>query len=247
MKKPRTLILHTAGTNCDQESALGIQKVGGDPEIVAVNFLIHGERNILDFDFLFIPGGFSYGDDIAAGRLLAADLKRIPGLRQFIASGRPILGVCNGFQALVKAGFLPFDRLKQVASFTTNDCGSFVAKWVTLRTNHKSPCIFTKNLSESIDLPIAHGEGKFVTGTEDILARIIDTECVALTYLHNPNGSQADIAGLCNVSGNCFGLMPHPERYLTPYHHPTWTRRLPENNELGLCLLENGVRYACAV
>lgn len=247
MKRPKVLILHVPGTNCDRESELAVKMVGGRPETVAVRDLLARKRKLDAFDFLFLPGGFSYGDDIAAGRLLALEFSRLPGLKAFVRSGRPVLGVCNGFQVLVKSGLLPGDASGQSASFTANDSGKFEARWVRLRVDPASPCVFTRGLPETIELPVAHGEGKFVAGSAKVLDALDARAGAPLRYLDNPNGSLRDIAGVCNPAGNVFGLMPHPERYLTPYHHPSWSRRLPGGRELGLRMIENGVRSAvCA-
>jgi len=251
MKKPRVLVLRAAGINCDREMATAFSWCGARPERVHVNRLLDRTVSLVDFDALALPGGFSYGDVIAAGRILANQVKKVPGLAAFIADGRPVLGVCNGFQALVKAGILPGEALStpallpkseggsrwvQTASLTDNDSGRFECRWVRLRTSPVS--FFTKGLPETVELPIAHGEGKFVA-PEPVLDALEPR--VALRYAENPNGSQRDIAGLVSAGGNVFGLMPHPERFLTALHHPS--RREVAARELGLQIIRNIVDH----
>ncbi len=230
----RVLVLRAAGVNCDAELELAFRWCGAKVERVHVNALLSGARRLLDFDVLGLPGGFSYGDDIAAGKVLANEVRKLPGLAEFVRSGRPVFGVCNGFQVLVKAGLLPGDgEGRQTASLAANDSGRFECRWVKLRVRDGS--FFTRGLPEEIELPIAHGEGKFVAPEG-----VLDKVRVALSYAENPNGSMRDIAGIVNAAGNVFGLMPHPERFLTPLHHPS--RREVEARELGLAIVENIVR-----
>ncbi|XRK15610.1 phosphoribosylformylglycinamidine synthase [Elusimicrobium posterum] len=164
---------------------------------------------------------------------------------KFIDSGRPTIGICNGFQVLTKLGFLPVNKEhKQVSSLTFNDSGVFIAKWVKLKINKNSPCIFTKNMGDVIELPIAHGEGKIIIDDKKVLADLGTQNTIAMTYVDNPNGSVLDIAGLCNPKGNCFGLMPHPERNVMPFHHPAWTREERKNAKAaGLQIFKNAVDY----
>lgn len=242
MSRPRALIVRAPGTNCDAETALAFKTAGARVSTAAIGELLAGSTTVLGFDVFVIPGGFSYGDDIASGRILANELKRVAGLTEFIAEGRLVLGVCNGFQALVKAGFLPDGagpEPRQTASLTFNDSGRFVCRWVRLRVSPVSP--FLKGLPETIELPVAHGEGKFAAPNE-VLDRIEGQ--VALRYIDNPNGSLRDIAGLANAKGNVLGLMPHPERFLSPWHHPEGRRKALEARELGLAMIENAVRHA---
>ena len=241
MKTPRVLVLRAAGINCDREMATAFSWCGAKPERVHINRLLTGGVRLLDFDVLALPGGFSYGDVIAAGRILGDQIKRVPGLDDFIADGRPVIGVCNGFQVLVKAGLLPGNGRdhRQTATLTDNDSGRFLCDWVRLKTSPVS--FFTKGLPETVELPIAHGEGKFVA--PEALLNALEPR-VALRYEANPNGSMRDIAGLVNAGGNVFGLMPHPERFLTPLHHPS--RRDAAANELGLQIIRNIVDHVRA-
>lgn len=238
MRKPRVLVLRAAGINCDREMAAAFQWCGARPERVHINALLAGKSRLLNFDVLVLPGGFSYGDVIAAGRILANQVKKLPGLAEFIAEGRPVLGVCNGFQVLVKSGILPGNGTDwvQTATLTDNDSGRFECRWVRVKTAPVS--FFTRGLPETVELPIAHGEGKFVA-PEPVLDALEPR--VALRYGDNPNGSLRDIAGIVNAGGNVLGLMPHPERFLTPWHHPG--RRQAEARELGLQMIRNIVEH----
>jgi phosphoribosylformylglycinamidine synthase len=220
--KPRVIVLRGTATNCDTETANSFKYVGAEPELVHINQLLSGAKKVLDFDIMAFPGGFSYGDDISAGKIYAVKMAKLAkDFKKFIKGGRPVIGICNGFQILVKTGFLPENSANaQVSTLYTNDCGHFIAKWVTLNVNRKSPCIFTKGLPDRIRLPIAHGEGKFIIEDKKELAAITARNLHALTYAENPNGSMLDIAGITNSGGTCFGLMPHPERNFFAWQDP---------------------------
>lgn len=247
---PRTLILRTAGTNCDVELAHAFGLAGADTESVHLNVLIDEPDALERFDILGIPGGFSYGDDIAAGRILANRLRHrlLDPLRRFVAAGKPIIGICNGFQVLVKLGMLPdFDPASdpppmQTATLTDNAVPRFVDRWVGLRADPASPCIWTRGLDE-LQLCVAHGEGRFVA-PDDVLDRMQANHQVALRYVDNPNGSMRDVAGVCDRSGLVFGLMPHPERFCHATNDPLWTRRPAE--PVGLNIFANAVAHAAA-
>ncbi len=263
--KPPVLILHASGTNRDGETARACDMAGAAAEIVHVNQLIAGERRLADYRMLVLPGGFSYGDDLGAGKLWAILLRHrlAEDLSFFIEAGRPVLGICNGFQVLVKAGLLPGTASAepegqvplQAATLTRNDSARFECRWVYLQPQAASPCIFTRGLSEPIYCPVAHGEGKFVARDERTLDQIQAQGLVALryagpaglpaTYPWNPNGSVADIAGICNPAGTVFGLMPHPEDHVLPEQHPRYQRG--DHDGLGLALFANGVRYAAQI
>ena len=177
MPRPKVLILRTAGTNCDQETAFAFSKVGAEVDLLHINRLFRSQKILEDYQILSIPGGFSYGDDIAAGKILANELRYrlIGGIKKFIASGKLIIGICNGFQVLVKSGLLPGNAdLTPEASLIINDSGKFEDRWIYLKspvTGHRSSvkCIWTKGLPEIIYLPVAHGEGKFVTKDKEVL------------------------------------------------------------------------------
>lgn len=264
--KPRILILHATGVNRDRDVAWACELAGGAPDIRHINQVIAGTYRLKDYQMLVLPGGFSYGDDLGAGKLWAVALRHrlAADLAAFVAAGRPVLGICNGFQALVKAGLLPGivkpasakDGLgQQQVTLMRNDSAQFECRWVYLRPQAESVSIFTRDLTEPIYCPVAHGEGKFVAQDAETLAeverlgltalRYVDVEGEAAGYPWNPNGSQANIAGICNPEGTVLGLMPHPEDHLIPEHHPHFHRG--RQGLSGLPLFENGVRYAAGL
>jgi phosphoribosylformylglycinamidine synthase len=258
--KPRVLILHAPGTNRDREAAWACEAAGGQPEIVRVEQVVSGERRLADHQMLLLPGGFSFGDDLGAGKLWALALTEGLGdqLHAFAEAGKPVLGICNGFQALVKTGLLPGDLRSdpvQRTTLTRNDSARFECRWVWLRAEPDSPCVFTEGLGDTlIHCPIAHGEGKLVARDDEVRASIGEGRLAALRYVtpdggpavypFNPNGSEGDIAGLTNPRGNVLGLMPHPEDHIVPRQHPRFHRGA--RGELGLVLFEAGMRYAAS-
>ncbi len=246
--KPHVLVLQGPGSNCDRETAEAWRLAGAEPELVHVNQLLRQERRLDDYQILTIPGGFTYGDALGAGKLLAVDLVyrlREP-LWRFVESGKPVLGVCNGFQVLVKASLLP------PATLTANNSGRFECRWVHLRVDG-SRSLWTADLPEMITLPVAHGEGKFVPAATGDLpgwrenGQIAFAYCTpdgrpAMDYPANPNSSLGAVAGICNEAGNVLGLMPHPERFVLPYQHPAWTRSFDDGEGVGLRLFRNAVK-----
>ncbi len=240
--KPRTLILRTAGTNCDGETAHAFELAGAITQPVHVNQLLRDPGLLDSFQILAVPGGFSYGDDIAAGRILANQIAHHlgPALRRFVDAGKPVIGICNGFQVLVKTNLLPGElggSTGQTCTLAHNECGRFVDRWIRLSAR-PGRCIWTRDLNPClIELPVAHGEGKFVPGSESVRQALWERGQVALVYAkadgapagglfpYNPNGSVDDIAGVCDPTGLVFGLMPHPERYVDPTQHPAWTQQ----------------------
>jgi phosphoribosylformylglycinamidine synthase len=253
----RALILHANGTNRDHEAARALALAGAVPEIVPLNELRAGARHWLNYQLLVVPGGFSYADALGAGKLLALDLQAFfaDEVAAFVQSGRPVIGICNGFQALVKAGLLPgrVTGERSAATLTFNARGRFECRWVSLLPQ-ASRCVWTRGLPEAIYCPVAHGEGNFLTAEPSAIDRLRENGQIALVYAgpdggpaagaypYNPNGSAADIAGICNPAGNVLGLMPHPEDHLFDYQHPRWSRG--ERTGLGLPLFVNGVRCA---
>jgi phosphoribosylformylglycinamidine synthase len=243
------LILHAPGTNRDGDVAAAIRLCGGDPQIRPLTRLRMEKTRWLDFGMLVLPGGFSYGDALGAGKLWALDLatwfsEQIQG---FIDSGRPVVGICNGFQALVKAGLLPGDGRQ--ATLTFNASNRFECRWVRLAANPANPSPWLAG-EPVVTCPVAHGEGRFLMEETTSLPEnqialrycLTDGSLAAGCYPANPNGSPGDIAGVTNPAGNVLGLMPHPEDHILPYQHPSWTRGDAEEN--GLVLFQNGMKMA---
>lgn len=250
----KTIILRAPGTNCDKETAFAFEKAGAQTSIIHVNELIKKRDIIEKFKILVIPGGFSYGDDIAAGRIFANELKQRlkEKLVSFINSGRIAIGICNGFQVLVELGILPDKNLQRKVALITNDSGKFEDRWVYLKVKNSS--VFTKGIEGKIlYLPVAHAEGKFFT-KQNVLKKIKENKQIIFEYVnkkgnpadypYNPNGALLNIAGIINETGNVLGMMPHPERYITKYQHPRWTReKLPDIGD-GLIIIRNAVNFA---
>jgi len=254
--KPKVSILYGYGINCDNETQYGFELAGAEAEKVHVNQLISGERKLRDYQILAIPGGFSFGDDIGAGKVLATKIKYnlAAEFSEFIKKGKLIIGICNGFQVLVKLGILPgfngnYDR--QEVTLTFNDSSRFEDRWVCLKINQKSKCIWTRGI-ERLYLPVRHGEGKFVSREEKIRERLISQNRIVAQYMDdkgnlagypwNPNGSELNIAGICDETGRIFGLMPHPEAFLFPQNHPRWTREKIQEGE-GLKIFKNAINF----
>jgi phosphoribosylformylglycinamidine synthase I len=251
--KPKALVLQAHGSNRDFDVIEALTLAGADATGIPLNELRSKKMLLSDFQLLVIPGGFSYADALGAGKLLALDLTSyfVDEISAFVDSGKPVLGICNGFQALVKSGILPGDY--DGATLTFNAQGHFECRWITLKPISER-CIWTKGLDEPIECPIAHGEGNFQISEYFPLSMFDSQDQIALTYVchdgspangeypANPNGSILDIAGICNPQGNVLGLMPHPENHIYHHQHPQWTRRI--NHPSGLALFENGVKYA---
>ena len=258
--KPRVLVLSGCGINCERETAyaFGMPAVGGEPVCVHVNDLIAQPDQLDDFHIMVIPGGFAFGDDIAAGVVLATRLRfRLERpLSRFLADGKLLLGICNGFQVLVRLGVLPATagrKWEQEATLTTNDSAKFEDRWVHLRIDRACPSPFVQGI-DRLYLPVRHGEGKFLTRDDGILRSLRANHQIAARYCGpdgdppsypwNPNGSVDDVAAVCDPSGRVFGLMPHPEAYTHRTHHPRWTREaLPEEGQ-GVAIFRNAVAFA---
>ena len=254
---PKVLVLTGYGINCDIETQHAFKLAGARAERVHINDLINGKERLSDYHILSFPGGFSFGDDIASGKVLANMVKNNIGeqIQEFIDSGKLILGICNGFQAMVKMGLLPGfnkDYSTQEVTLTYNDSGRFEDRWVHLKANKISKCVFTKGI-ENIYLPVRHGEGKFVAKNPQVLEKLksgshivfqyVDTEGKSAGYPHNPNGSVNNIAAICDKTGRVFGMMPHPEAFQHRTNHPRWTREeLPEEGA-GIAIFRNAVEY----
>ncbi len=250
--KPKALILQATGTNRDQDAAQAVELAGGIAEICPINQLINEQTDWSGYQMLVVPGGFSYADALGAGKLMALDLTHYfsDQLTAFIDLGKPVIGICNGFQTLVKAGVLP-GREEMRATLTFNRAGHFECRWVRLMPV-SDICLWTRGLTEPVDCPVAHGEGNFLLADETQLGVLKAAGQVALIYAgadqqpavgiypYNPNGSVGDIAGVCNRKGNVLGLMPHPEDHIFAYQHPRWTRG--EGGNMGLRLFENAMK-----
>jgi phosphoribosylformylglycinamidine synthase len=247
----RVCILRAPGTNCDEETAHAFARVGGLPQRVHVNRLLEDPRQLHDYQILCIPGGFSYGDDLGAGRILGNQFKRqlAETLSEFKDAGKLILGICNGFQVLMQSGILlPVDPVQgTLATLTWNDSGRYLARWVPLEVaSNKSPFF---NGIERMTLPIAHAEGKFVPRDDQAFSQLEAAGQLVLRYRQddNPTGAVGHVAGACDETGRVCGLMPHPERYIDPCQHPHWTRLNEETRKpaCGLRVFENAVGYFC--
>jgi phosphoribosylformylglycinamidine synthase len=254
MTKPRVLILRAPGANCDLETQFAFELAGALAERVHINRLREEPKLLRNYQVLAVPGGFTYGDDVAAGKILAVQLRHFlaDALHQFRARERLILGICNGFQVLLKAGLLmPPDDDGPVATLAHNASGRFEDRWIWMQAA-PGRCPFLKGY-QRLHLPVAHGEGRFVCREPWILKGLTQSGQVVLRYVNaegqpgaypvNPNGSEGDVAGLCDPSGHVLGLMPHPERHTLPTQHPRWTREGLAAEGDGLQLFRNAVEF----
>ena len=251
MSNPKALVIRTAGTNCDVELCRAFTLAGALAESIHLDRLIANPSLIAQFDLIGFPGGFSYGDDIASGRIKAMHTrdKLLPELLKAVERGVPMIGVCNGFQVMVQIGLLPGgDSQEQRAALTENDHGRFIDQWVGMVPNTDSNCIWTKGLDSmpagEMIYPVAHAEGRFVTKDSQTLDLLKAGNQIALRYETDINGSMDQIAGICDPSGRIFGLMPHPERALDWNRHPFWTRLDEDTKKMqtpGLKIFTNAV------
>ena len=254
----RAIVLTGFGINCDYETQSALNRVGAQAERVHLNDIIENVALLDESHILAIPGGFVFGDDVASGKILANRLRYKLGgpLKKFIADRKLLIGICNGFQVMVKMGILPlFDgEFVQEVTLTNNDSARFENRWVCLKTDPRTKCVWTKGI-DRLELPVRHGEGKFIPRADAVLERLKTDGQVALRYCTqegspangafpmNPNGAIDDIAGICDPSGRIFGLMPHPEAHVDRTNHPRWTRLdLPEEGP-GVQIFRNAVEY----
>lgn len=257
MKEVKTIILRVDGSNGLEETVTAFKKAGSKVDLVHINELKRKEKSLEDYQILCIAGSSAYGDYISAGKILAVKLKYVLGndIKKFIDEGKSVLGICNGFQSLVKLGLLPASNglEKQGATLALNGSGRFIDRWVYLKHENKGKCVFTKGVRDIIYIPVNHAEGKFVAD-RDIIQRLEENDQIVFKYVDpdgnyagfpwNPNGSIDNIAGICNPEGNVFGLMPHPEKFIHKWMHPYWTRNdLPEEGD-GFRIFKNAVEFA---
>ena len=258
MPQPHVIIIRAPGTNCDMETAFAFEQAGAKTETLHINRLLEKPDIFERFQILCIPGGFSFGDDIAAGRIFGNLMQHhlAEQMGKFKDEGKLILGICNGFQVLMKSPvLLESDREKgPAATLMLNDSGRYEDRWVHLEAKSVK-CVFLKDI-ERMYLPVAHAEGKFVARDDETLRRLDSAGQLVLRYASqhakgvtpltfpdNPNGSQADVAGVCDSTGRVLGLMPHPERHIDPTQHPRWTRGNADSVGEGLQIFINDVRY----
>ncbi|MDD5339123.1 MAG: phosphoribosylformylglycinamidine synthase I [Dehalococcoidales bacterium] len=254
MSKVKVLMLRAPGTNRDIDTQIAFEMAGASVvESALVNELTSKEKSLDNYQIMIIPGGFTYGDDISAGRIMANEIKLGLGkdIRRFVEDGRLVMGICNGFQVLVKTGILPgiAGQSEQPVTLTNNDSGKFECRWVYLKANEKSPCIVTRGI-DMIYAPVAHGEGKLVTERDTLEKLSVTLQYVdekgksGAGYPYNPNGSLNDIAGICDPTGRIFGMMPHPEDFVRWTQHPRWSSEKEQKGLYGLQIFRNAVVWA---
>jgi phosphoribosylformylglycinamidine synthase subunit PurQ / glutaminase len=255
----KVLILTGFGINCDRETALAFELAGAEADRIHLNDLAKDPARMAAYQILAIPGGFSFGDDVASGRILANRLRHRLGapLQEFVAAGKLVIGICNGFQVMVKMGLLPFfeGEFTQEVTLTHNNAGRFDNRWVNLNVDSNSRCVWLNDI-KTLEVPIRNGEGKFIARDKATLERLRSQGQVVLRYAtaegaqaegnfpENPNGSVDDIAGISDPTGRIFGLMPHPEAFLHHTNHPRWTRETLPEEGAGLQIFKNAVKFA---
>lgn len=268
MAMVNALVLTGYGTNSHKETAHAIRLAGADSaDIIHFSDIVSSSVKLDDYQFLLFPGGFLDGDDLGSAQAAAqrwlhlSDEEEKPlleHLNKFLDDGKLIMGICNGFQLLVKLGILPSmdgKRFERQVSLTHNLSARYEDRWVDLKVNAKSPCIFTKGI-EMLSVPVRHGEGRIVTPDEATLQRLEDENLICLQYADpatglptqeyplNPNGSPKAIAGLTDPTGHVLGLMPHPEAFNHPTNHPNWTNLIHNKPQtLGTVIFENAVNF----
>lgn len=268
---PHALVIRTAGTNCDAEMVRAFELAGATTDLMHLDRLIADPNQLDRYDLIGFPGGFSYGDDLASGRIFAMRVRErlYPSIRAAAKRGCLMIGACNGFQVMVQVGLLPGPATgedwpeqvppPQTVALAHNAGGMFIDRWVGVEFCDGSPCVWTRGIAErfsdadrndALRLPIAHGEGRFVPASQAVLDQLEAGGQVAMRYTDNVNGSTNAIAGICDASGRIFALMPHPERYLSWLNHPYWTRLgqgVRENETPGLAIFRNAVEAVAKV
>ena len=252
---PQALILRGPGTNCDQETSWALELAGSGFTSRHINRLIENPSLMHDFQMLVLPGGFTYGDDISAGAVMALEIREKLGsdLKTFIKAGKLVVGICNGFQILIKSGFLPGNDFAQKTTLFSNDSAKYECRWIYLKKNPKNNSPFLAKLPEIFHCPVAHAEGKFIVSNKKILDSLSKNNQVAFQYVDaegnpgeypvNPNGSIDGIAGITDPTGRVFGLMPHPERNIFKSQHPGFRRGNTPGDGAGLRFFEGAVEY----
>ncbi len=260
----KALIITGFGLNCERETAVAFEQAGATADKVHLTDLIDNKEQLHNYQILAFIGGFSFGDHLGAGTVFSNRVKAelSDQLQKFVADGKLVIGICNGFQTITRLGLVPAtgDVFEQQVALAFNKQEVFRNSWCTLKAEAESPCVWTKGI-DVLPLPYRHGEGRFSVRDEAVLKQIEDDKLVCLRYAdeagevsmefpHNPNGSVNSIAGICDTTGRIFGLMPHPEAYLSPFNHPQWIRQkqngtLPKEG-LGLQLFRNAVEFANA-
>lgn len=256
MSKAKAAVLTGYGINADYELQYALRASGADAERVHIHELMQKPEMLDDYDLLAFPGGFSFGDDLGSGKVIANKFrfKLKEQMQRFVGEGKLVIGICNGFQMIAKMGLLPYNDFEQKVTLTFNDSGKFEDRWVYVKMNQRSPCVFTKDIG-GLMLPVRHGEGKFIADGAT-LKDLVSKNMVALQYVnehdelsgypYNPNGSMLSIAGICNEKGNVFGLMPHPEAYNSMMNNPYWPSvkdRIKDWKGSGMKIFENAVSY----
>jgi len=268
---PHAIVIRAAGTNCDAEMVRAFELAGAKTQLVHLDRLIEDPAQIDRFDLIGFPGGFSYGDDVASGRIFAMRVRErlYPALRDAARRGCLMIGACNGFQVMVQVGLLPGPSSgeewpeesapSQSVALAHNANGMFIDRWVGIELCEGSRCIWTRGIAERfapgergdvLRLPIAHGEGRFVAASNDMLRQLESGGQIAIRYTEDVNGSAGGVAGVCDASGRIFALMPHPERYLSWLNHPYWTRlsgAVRERETPGMAMFRNAVEAAATV
>lgn len=257
MAEPNCLVLTGYGINCEKESKFAFEKAGGKATVTHINEIIDNPALLGKYNMLILPGGFAFGDDLGAGKVLANKIKfkLHDTFLSFVNSGKLVFGACGGFQVLVKLGLLPILDFQQRVTLTINDSGKFEDRWVYLKINKSSPCVFTRGI-DYLTLPVRHGEGKFLPKDEATLKEIINNNLHVAQYVDeqgnlagypwNPNGSLANIAGICDSTGRVYGMMPHPEAFNDITNSPRWTNNLVKEAQ-GLKIFKNAVDYLKAL
>ncbi len=246
MLEAKVLVLTGEGINCEKETAFAFEKAGGVPTILTINELIKNPSRLFDFHILAIPGGFSYGDEIGSGQVFSLKLKSFLGeeLKKFISQKRPVLGICNGFQILMKLDVFNIDGQRKMG-LAPNISGKFINKWTGVKVGENSKCIWTKSLQNTAILPIRHGEGRIVfkeNEESDSYDSLLKNGQIALTYEEDVNGSYSQIAGVCDPTGVVFGLMPHPEADLFKATHAVDNKN-PLDKSWGFGIFKNAIDY----